>query len=95
MDLLQEALRDPQMEPPPDLLPALLRSVPAPLSARERREPWLWALAPVAGGALLALWASDQVDFTRPDLSWLPPLLLAAALHVAGPSLVTRLLPKD
>jgi hypothetical protein len=95
--LLRQALActRPHDDPPADLLPRLLRHVPPPLTLRERREPWLWALAPLAGGALLLLWASGRIDLAVPDLSWLPPLLVAAALHAAGPSLFARLLPKD
>jgi hypothetical protein len=91
--LLRQALHcaRPDDEPPPDLLTRLLHHVPPPLSLRERREQGLWALAPLAGGALLALWASARVEMNLPTLTWLPPLLVAAVLHAALP----RLLPKD
>jgi len=88
--LLREALRNPQHEPPPDLLAQLLRQVPPPLMPHERREQWAWALAPLAGGAVLALWAAGAVPLALPDLSWLPPLLLAAALHAALPRLLRK-----
>lgn len=88
--LLREALRDPHHEPPPDLLAQLLRRVPPPLTPRERREQWAWALAPLVGGAVLAGWAAGAVPLAMPDLQWLPPLLLAAALHAALPRLLTK-----
>jgi hypothetical protein len=88
--LLRDALRDPLHEPPPDLLAQLLRQVPPPLTPRERREQWAWALAPLAGGAVLACWALGTVPLALPDLRWLPPLLLAAALHAVLPRLLTK-----
>ena len=88
--LLRDALRDPRHEPPPDLLAQLLRQVPPPLTPRERREQRAWALAPLAGGAVLGLWAAGAVPVALPDLRWLPPLLLAAAFHAALPRLLTK-----
>lgn len=94
--VLREALQCPRPgdEPPADWTAQLLLRVPPPLSAAERREQWLWALAPLAGGAVLALWASGQGALGLPDLSWLPPLLGAALLHAVLPRLLPAALPR-
>ena len=88
--LLRDALREPHGEPPTDLLAQLLRHVPPPLTPRERCEQWAWALAPLAGGAALALWVTHAMPLALPDLRWLPPLLLAAAFHAALPRLMRK-----
>lgn len=94
--LLAEALAlgPASQEPPPDLLPQLLRAVPPPqLERATRREPLLWLLGAAAVAALL-LWLLFGWGWQPPGsaagAAWAAPLLAAAALHLLWPRLSRR-----
>ncbi|MBN8506165.1 MAG: hypothetical protein J0L58_17000 [Burkholderiales bacterium] len=84
--LLHQALRQPRPgdEPPSDLLPELLRRVPAPHPSRHERIAWM--AAPLLGGALLFGLAHFVWDLQPPaPPALLLPLLAATALHALWP----------